>query len=102
MVNVFHLPQYIRTPVLPVCYCGNISKLLHDTAQNEKVTRPKAKWLLYLSVIWTLGWALDIQSGQGSQTSQFEALVMQNYIYPSVKQSFSEMLLLVKMVDEKM
>ncbi len=40
----------------PVCYCGYIATW-HKT---------KHDWLLYLSVIWPLGRALAIQSGQSS------------------------------------
>ncbi len=47
----------------PACYCGDISKPL-----NMMRHKTKHDWLLYLSVIWPLGRALAIQSGQGSQT----------------------------------
>ncbi len=55
--------QYVREFYTPVWYCGDISMPLNMTWHKSK-----RDWLLYLSVIWPLGWDLAIQSGQSSQT----------------------------------
>ncbi len=55
--------KYVREFYTPVCYCGDISTPLNMTQHKTK-----RDWLLYLSVIWPLGRALTIQSGQSSQT----------------------------------
>ncbi len=43
--------------------------------------KTKHDWLLYLSVIWPLGWSLAIQGSKGSQTfcCQSEGLAMRVY-----------------------
>ncbi len=54
-----------------------------DISTPQNVMRHKAKrdWLLYLSVIWLLGRALAIQTGQTSQTfsRQSEGLATRDY-----------------------
>ncbi len=60
--------KYVREFYTPVCYCGDIS-----TPLNMTWNKTKLDWLLYLTVIWPLGWALAIQSGQSSQTSSLQS-----------------------------
>ncbi len=54
--------KYVQEFFTPVCYCEDISTPLNMTRHNTK-----CDWLLYLSVMWPLGRALVIQSGQGSE-----------------------------------
>ncbi len=67
--------KYVREFHTPVCYCGDIS-----TPLNMTWHKTKRDWLLYLSVMWPLGRALAIQSGQSSQTCsrQSEGLAMRD------------------------
>ncbi len=59
------------------CYCGDIS-----TPLNMTRNKTKRDWFLYLSVIWPLGQALAIKSGQSSQTfsRQSEGLATRDYV----------------------
>ncbi len=61
--------KYVREFYTPVCYCGGISTPLNMTRHKTK-----CDWLLYLSVIWPLGQAFAIQSGQSSQTFSYARL----------------------------
>ncbi len=54
---------YTKKKTTPVCFYGDIFMPLNMTRHKTKYD-----WLLYLSVIWPLEWALAIQSGQGSKT----------------------------------
>ncbi len=56
----------------------------HFHALNMTRHKTKRDWLLYLSVIWPLGRALAIQSGQSFQTfsRQSEGLAMWDYHNP--------------------
>ncbi len=71
--------KYVREFYSPVYYCGDIS-----TPLNMTWHKTKRDWLLYLSVIWPLGRALAIQSGQSFQTfsRQSEGLATWDYHNP--------------------
>lgn len=62
-VNYTKSLKFVQELYTQVCYCWEISMPLNMTQHKTKLD-----WLLYLSIKWTLGQSLAIQSDQGSQT----------------------------------